>query len=120
MKFIRRSIIFAITVMIVIQPQAEVIGCAGDYQRYDRMQDYIDLDGETQEWLNDLWKPYTYVKGDLNGDGELNIVDVVLLQEWLLSAPNAHLQQWWAADLCKDERINCIDLCLMKRELLYQ
>ena len=72
------------------------------------------------EWLNDLWKPYTYVKGDLNGDGELNIVDVVLLQEWLLSAPNAHLQQWWAADLCKDERINCIDLCLMKRELLYQ
>lgn len=70
-------------------------------------------------WLGMLWKPYTYIKGDVNGDGEFNISDVVLLQKWLLAVPDTHLSQWQAADLCKDERLDVFDLCLMKRELLY-
>ena len=79
--------------------------------------DYIH---QRADWLNDLWKPYTFIKGDVNGDGELNITDVVLLQKWLLAVPNTHLSQWQAADLCKDERLDVFDLCLMKRELLYR
>lgn len=78
-----------------------------------------DFIHQRADWLNDLWKPYTYVKGDVNGDGELNITDVVLLQKWLLAVPNTHLSQWQAADLCKDDRLDVFDLCLMKRELLY-
>ena len=71
-------------------------------------------------WLGDLWKSYTYVKGDVNGDGVLGIADVVLLQKWLLAVPDTHLSQWQAADLCKDDRLDVFDLCLMKRELLYK
>ena len=82
-----------------------------------KVGDYIH---QRADWLNDLWKPYTFIKGDVNGDGELNITDVVLLQKWLLAVPNTHLSQWQAADLCKDERLNVFDLCLMKRELLYR
>ncbi len=81
-----------------------------------KVGDYIH---QRTDWLNDLWKPYTFIKGDVNGDGELNITDVVLLQKWLLAVPNIHLSQWQAADLCKDERLNGFDFCLMKRELLY-
>ena len=72
------------------------------------------------EWLSDLWKPYTYIRGDVNGDGSFDIADVVLLQKWLLAVPNIHLSQWETADLCKDERLDIFDLCLMKRELLYR
>ena len=62
----------------------------------------------------------SFVKGDVNADGILDIADVVLLQKWLLAVPDTHLPQWRAADLCNDERLNVFDLCLMKRELLYR
>ena len=81
------------------------------------VRSYIE---QRSNWLSNLWKPYTFVKGDVNGDGVLDISDVVLLQKWLLAVPNTHLSQWQAADLCKDERLDVFDLCLMKRELLYR
>ena len=83
----------------------------------NKVSDYIK---QRTHWLSDLWKPYTYVRGDVNGDGTLNISDVVLLQRWLLAVPDTSLKQWQAADLCNDERLDVFDLCLMKRELLYQ
>ncbi|MBR6985403.1 MAG: dockerin type I repeat-containing protein [Ruminococcus sp.] len=56
----------------------------------------------------------------MNGDGVLDIADVVLLQKWLLAVPDTYLLQWQAADFCKDERLDVFDLCLLKRELLYR
>lgn len=82
-----------------------------------KISDYIN---QRMHWLSDLWKPYTYVKGDVNGDGVLDIADVVLLQKWLLAVPDTYLLQWQAADFCKDERLDVFDLCLLKRELLYR
>ena len=58
------------------------------------------------------------IKGDVSGDGEFNVSDVVLLQKWLLAVPNTHLANWKAADLCKDNRLDVFDLCLMKRALI--
>lgn len=83
----------------------------------DIVRKYIN---QRKNWLGDLWKPYTYVKGDVNGDGVLDIADIVLLQKWLLAVPDTHLSQWQAANLCKDNRLDVFDLCLMKRELLYK
>lgn len=82
-----------------------------------KISDYIN---QRTHWLSNLWKPYTYVKGDVNGDGVLDIADVVLLQKWLLAVPDTYLLQWQAADFCKDERLDVFDLCLLKRELLYR
>ncbi len=56
--------------------------------------------------------------GDVNDDGEFNISDVVLLQKWLLAIPDTHLSNWKAADFCIDDRLNILDLCLMKSQLI--
>lgn len=58
------------------------------------------------------------IKGDVNGDGKINVSDVVLLQKWLFASPDTYLANWKAADLCEDERLNAFDLCLMKRLLI--
>lgn len=58
------------------------------------------------------------VRGDVNADGELNVSDLVLLQKWLLAVPDTKLADWKAADLCKDDRLDVFDLCLMRKALL--
>ena len=63
-------------------------------------------------------EPVTSVQGDVNADGEFNISDVVLFQKWLLAVPNTKLNNWKAADLCSDNRLDVFDLVLMKRELI--
>jgi hypothetical protein len=57
------------------------------------------------------------IKGDVNADGGFNIADVVLLQNWLLTRPDAVLADWKAGDLRKDNRLDVFDLILMKRLL---
>ena len=57
-------------------------------------------------------------QGDVNADGELTMADVVLLQKWLLAVPDTHLENWKAADLCEDNRLDVFDLCLMRRLLI--
>lgn len=58
-------------------------------------------------------------EGDVNADGRFDIADVVLLQKWLLAVPDTHLANWKNSDLCKDERLDVFDLCMMKRKLIY-
>lgn len=61
-----------------------------------------------------------YVRGDVNADGNFDVSDTVLLQKWLLAIPDTALPQWQSADLCKDDRLDVFDFCIMKKELLYQ
>ncbi|MBP1564927.1 MAG: dockerin [Oscillospiraceae bacterium] len=56
--------------------------------------------------------------GDVNADGAFNVADVVALQKWLLAVPDVKLADWKSADLCSNNRLDVVDLCLMKRELL--
>ena len=58
------------------------------------------------------------VKGDVNGDGEFSISDVVLFQKWLLAVPDTELADWKSADLCEDDDLDVFDLCLMRKALL--
>ena len=58
------------------------------------------------------------ISGDVNCDGTFDVSDVVLFQKWLLGSPTAHLDNWEAADLCKDNRLDVFDLCLMRRRLI--
>lgn len=60
----------------------------------------------------------TAVRGDINGDGVLSVADAVLLQRWLL-----HTEQptaWKNGNLCADDVLNVLDLCMMKRMLSEQ
>lgn len=58
-----------------------------------------------------------FVKCDVNGDQVFSIADLVTLQKWLLNYDTT-LLNWNAADLYRDNQLNCFDLCLMKRMLI--
>ena len=58
------------------------------------------------------------VIGDVNADGEFNVADLVVLQNWLLVRPDAELADWKAGDLCEDDRLDVFDLVLMRRKLI--
>lgn len=57
----------------------------------------------------------SFVKGDVNGDGQFTAADVVMMQKWLLCAGD--LTNPGAGDLCGDGRLNVLDLVMMKRLL---
>lgn len=54
--------------------------------------------------------------GDVNNDGKFSVLDVVMLQKWLLGAGD--LTCWQNADLCADDKINAFDLYVMKQKLI--
>lgn len=58
------------------------------------------------------------LNGDVNGDGIVNIVDVILLQKHLLNKVSLTAEQAECADLNKDNVLNSFDLILIKKELL--
>ena len=58
------------------------------------------------------------ITGDVNADGKFDIADLVLFQKWLLAAPDTELDNWKAADILKDDRLDGFDLCLMRKELV--
>lgn len=55
------------------------------------------------------------VPGDVNADGVCDIADVVAMQKWLLAFPNAELADWEAGDLCKDNRLDSYDICILRQ-----
>ncbi len=55
------------------------------------------------------------IRGDVNADGSLTVLDAVMLQKWLLGVGNLTAPQ--AGDLTNDGSINAFDLAVMKREL---
>ena len=68
--------------------------------------------------INNTFRSESYIAGDVNADGSFNLSDLVLLQRWLLAAPDAELANWQAGDLCEDNRLDAFDLCLMRRMLI--
>ena len=65
-------------------------------------------------------KDGTVVKetGDVSGDGIFDVLDVIVLQKWLLAVPGTQLADGSAADFYADGRLDGFDLCLMKRALV--
>ncbi len=55
------------------------------------------------------------VKGDVNADGSLTLLDIVMLQKWLLGAGD--ITDWQAGDLREDGKLDVFDLAIMKRML---
>lgn len=61
---------------------------------------------------------YDHVVGDVNADNQFSIMDIVMMQKWLLC--QGELNNWKAGDLYEDDLINVFDLCLMRKLLLEQ
>ncbi|MBO7472926.1 MAG: hypothetical protein J6U00_02820 [Ruminococcus sp.] len=47
-----------------------------------------------------------------------SIADIVALQKWLLAVPDIKLENWKAADLCEDDKLDVFDLVLMRRLII--
>jgi len=60
------------------------------------------------------------IRGDVNADGKLSTLDVIMMQKWLLNIPNAKLTDWKAGDLHENGKINVFDLGLLRHLLLNQ
>ena len=58
------------------------------------------------------------IKGDVNGDGEFSIADIVSLQKWLLGDNSADIINWENADLYTDGQLDVYDLCFMRKALI--
>ena len=59
----------------------------------------------------------TTLKCDANADGIFNVVDIVVFQRWL-HGDNVSLSNWKSVDIYEDEKLNVIDLSLMKQMLI--
>ncbi|MGN1403356.1 MAG: carbohydrate-binding domain-containing protein [Ruminococcus sp.] len=57
-------------------------------------------------------------KGDLNGNGTIQVADAVLLQGYLLGANSLSYEAYANADMNGDARVNGIDLALLRQTLL--
>ena len=56
------------------------------------------------------------LSGDADNDGEIGVMDIVVLQKWLLGI--GELPNWKNADLCEDGIINIYDLLKLKQLLI--
>ena len=56
--------------------------------------------------------------GDMNGDNEFNISDVVLLQKYILGGSDTEISDWKQADLNDDGVLDIFDLCLMRKKVI--
>jgi endoglucanase len=81
------------------------------YQLNDRQlkQEYDDIVGRKQDSTTD---------GDINMDGSVNISDIVMLKEYLLSVSSLTAEQAQYADICKDGVIDCFDFAALRKMLV--
>lgn len=86
------------------------------------IKSYYDTEAHCYAIANDYkFSPLDDIQyGDINDDGEFSISDVVLLQKWLLAAPDTQLTNWKAADFYADGKLDVFDLCLMKQRFIEQ
>lgn len=59
------------------------------------------------------------IKGDINSDGILNVMDAVRFQKWMIGTLDIDISEIKEADLNNDGKVNIADFCLLKNALLY-
>lgn len=59
-----------------------------------------------------------FIMGDVNEDGEVNIADAVMMQNYLIG--NGQLDDWTAGDFNGDGRTDVFDFCIMRSKIAPQ
>lgn len=75
-----------------------------------------DFAEKRKDWLTSLWKPSSYIEGDVNDDGKFNIADLLTMKKWLIGS--GEMKCWMAGDLCSDYKLDIFDLCELRYKLL--
>lgn len=80
-----------------------------------------DVSGEyslLQLIMEEILAAKGYLGGDINSDGEVNTLDIIQLQKYLLTLEVFTDMQYLAADMTNDESVNAFDLSLLKNLVL--
>ncbi len=60
----------------------------------------------------------TYSNGDVDGNGSVSSVDLLLLKKYIMNAVSFSSEQKTSADLNEDSKVNIIDLIMLKKAIL--
>ncbi|MDE5883842.1 MAG: RICIN domain-containing protein [Oscillospiraceae bacterium] len=87
---------------------------------------YVDMAQDTgnlavwtrrPQWQPQQFDLQIFPDGDINLDGAVTILDVIMLQKWLLQTGD--LTYWKNADVHKDQQIDIFDLVTLKYQLIH-
>ncbi len=81
---------------------------AAEDEDLSELEDWEDWDDENEP-TGEL------LAGDVNDDGEVSVIDVIILQGWLLGHDNVELLAPWNADTNGDGEVDIFDLSFSKR-----
>ncbi len=77
----------------------------------------MELENETALFITTR-QPSTLLKGDVNMDGELNILDVIMVVNDLINAEPLDVMQKYIADMNEDGIVNVLDVILIINEII--
>ena len=58
--------------------------------------------------------------GDINLDTQIDVLDIVILLNYILGLDNPEEEQLWLADINQDETLNVLDVVLLVTMILEQ
>ena len=71
----------------------------------------VDIHDNNSEFINStVW---TAMLGDMNNDGNWNILDVVILANCVLTEDCVELSNWCASDMNSDGNFNVLDIVVL-------
>ena len=114
---------------VTFMTNKDYIGSATFYLKadgsiYKAVYSYNTVNGETMT-LNAISKVdfvsstnvIAFEVGDVDLGGTVDVIDIIILQKYLLNAKTITLSQWHMADLNNDGTVDVFDLGLLKRQL---
>jgi len=72
----------------------------------------------TQLTVNIINRPVSRLKGDVNGDGRINSLDLMLVKRHILGLEKLDGEAFNAADVNGDGKVNSVDAMRIQRHIL--
>ena len=60
----------------------------------------------------------TVIYGDINGDGKINTLDLLIIQKQILNLKSLTTFEYIAADVSRDNKVNTLDLLKVQKDIL--
>lgn len=103
---------------VTSQATITVYGSQSDWNQADKPSDDKFLNSAKYIFDESYVAPPQEIKGDVDANGEFNTADLVLMNKWLVGAPDTELKNWKAGDFIEDEQLDVFDLVMMRKALI--